>query len=72
MEVDKDYSLADKFIDEVIMTAYWQMPKEYRQFDFQDLDKGEQFEIAVEKIGFERFRSMLDGYLEKVTDCYIY
>ena len=72
MEVDKDYSLADKFIDEVIMAAYWQMPKEYRQFDFQDLDKGEQFEIAVAKIGFERFKSMLDGYLEKVTDCYIY
>lgn len=70
MEADK--SLADKFIDEVIESAYWQMPKEYRQFDFQDLDKGEQFEIAVEKIGFERFRSMLDGYLEKVTDCYIY
>jgi hypothetical protein len=64
MEADK--SLADKFIDEVIESAYWQMPKEYRQFDFQDLDKGEQFEIAVERIGFERFKSLLDGYLEKV------
>jgi hypothetical protein len=70
MEADK--SLADKFIDEVIESAYWQMPKEYRQFDFQDLDKGEQFEIAVERIGFERFKSLLDGYLEKVKDCYIY
>ena len=72
MEVDKDYSLADKFIDKVILAAYWQMPKEYRQFDFQDLDKGEQFEIAVEKIGFERFRSMLDEYLEEVKDCCVY
>ena len=65
MEVDKDYSLADKFIDEVIMAAYWQMPKEYRQFDFQDLDKGEQFEIAVAKIGFERFKSLLEKCIEE-------
>ena len=71
MEVDKDYSLADKFIDEVIMTAYWQMPKEYRQFDFQDLDKGEQFEIAVEKIGFERFKSLLEKCIEE-AESYIY
>ena len=69
MEVDKDYSLADKFIDEVIITAYWQMPKEYRQFDFQELNKGEQFEIAVAKIGFERFKAMLDGYLEDLSLC---
>lgn len=65
MEVEK--SLADKFIDEVIANAYWQMPKEYRQFDFQELDKGEQFEIAVEKIGFERFKFLLEKCIEEAT-----
>ena len=69
MEADK--SLADKFIDEVIESAYWQMPKEYRQFDFQDLDKGEQFEIAVERIGFERFKSLLEKCIEE-AESYIY
>ena len=40
-------------------------PLENRQFDFQELDKGEQFEIAVEKIGFERFKSMLEKCIEE-------
>ena len=65
----EEKSLADEFIDEVIMAAYWQMPKEYRQFDFQELDKGEQFEIAVARIGFERFKSLLEKCIEEAESC---
>jgi hypothetical protein len=65
----EEKSLADKFIDEVIEAAYWQMPKEYRQFEFQELDKGEQFEIAIGRIGFGRFKSLLEKCIQEAESC---
>lgn len=65
----EEKSLADKFIDEVIEAAYWQMPKEYRQFEFQELDKGEQFEIAIGRIGFGRFKSLLEKCIQETESC---
>ena len=63
---------ADRFIDELIDSVYWYLPKEYRQYEFNELDREEKLKIAFENISLEKFRSMLDGYLEKVKDCYIY
>ena len=57
---------ADRFIDELIDSVYWYLPKEYRQYEFNELDREEQLKIAFENISLEKFRSMLDGYLEKV------
>jgi hypothetical protein len=57
---------ADRFIDELIDTVYWYLPKEYRQYEFNELDREEKLKIAFENISLEKFRSMLDGYLEKV------
>ena len=57
---------ADRFIDELIDSVYWNLPKEYRQYEFNELDREEKFKIAFENISLEKFRSMLDGYLEKV------
>ena len=57
---------ADRFIDELIETVYWYLPKEYRQYEFNELDREEKLKIAFENISLEKFRSMLDGYLEKV------
>lgn len=57
---------ADRFIDELIDSVYWNLPKEYRQYEFNELDREEKLKIAFENISFEKFRSMLDGYLEKV------
>lgn len=45
------------------------MPKDYRQFEFQELDKGEQFKIAVENISFERFKFMLERRIEEAEGC---
>lgn len=68
---DRCYT-ADEFITSVIERAYWGMPKEYRQFDFQELDKGEKFTIALEHIGYEEFKSMLDKYLAEAEESYPY
>jgi hypothetical protein len=57
---------ADRFIDELIESVYWHLPKEYRQYEFNELDREEKLKIAFENISLEKFRSMLDGYLEKV------
>ena len=57
---------ADRFIDELIDTVYWYLPKEYRQYEFNELDREEKLKIAFENISLEKFRSMLDGYLEKL------
>jgi hypothetical protein len=57
---------ADRFIDELIDSVYWYLPKEYRQYEFNELDREEKLKIAFENISLEKFRSMLDGYLEKV------
>lgn len=57
---------ADRFIDELIDFVYWYLPKEYRQYEFNELDREEKLKIAFENISLEKFRSMLDGYLEKV------
>lgn len=57
---------ADRFIDELIESVYWYLPKEYRQYEFNELDREEKLKIAFENISLEKFRSMLDGYLEKV------
>ena len=57
---------ADRFIDELIDSVYWNLPKEYRQYEFNELDREEKLKIAFENISLEKFRSMLDGYLEKV------
>lgn len=57
---------ADKFIDELIDSVYWCLHKEYRQYEFNELDREEKLKIAFENISLEKFRSMLDGYLEKV------
>lgn len=59
---------ADRFIDELIETVYWYLPKEYRQYEFNELDREEKLKIAFENISLEKFRFMLDGYLEKVKD----
>jgi hypothetical protein len=59
---------ADRFIDELIESVYWYLPKEYRQYEFNELDREEKLKIAFENISLEKFRSMLDGYLEKVKD----
>lgn len=60
------YYNADRFIDELIDSVYWYLPKEYRQYEFNELDREEKLKIAFENISLEKFRSMLDGYLEKV------
>ena len=57
---------ADRFIDELIESVYWYLPKEYRQYEFNELDREEKLKIAFENISLEKFRSMLDRYLEKV------
>lgn len=57
---------ADRFIDELIESVYWYLPKEYRQYEFNELDREEKLKIAFENISLEKIRSMLDGYLEKV------
>ena len=57
---------ADRFIDELIESVYWYLPKEYRQYEFNELNREEKLKIAFENISLEKFRSMLDGYLEKV------
>ena len=57
---------ADRFIDELIESVYWYLPKEYRQYEFNELDREEKLKIAFENISLEKFRFMLDGYLEKV------
>lgn len=57
---------ADRFIDELIDSVYWYLPKEYRQYEFNELDREEKLKIAFENISLEKFKSMLDGYLEKV------
>jgi hypothetical protein len=57
---------ADRFIDELIDSVYWYLPKEYRQYEFNELDREEKLKIAFENISLEKFRSMLDRYLEKV------
>lgn len=57
---------ADRFIDELIESVYWYLPKEYRQYEFNELDREEKLKIAFENISLEKFRSILDGYLEKV------
>ena len=57
---------ADRFIDELIESVYWYLPKEYRQYEFNELDREEKLKIAFENISLEKFRSMLDGSLEKV------
>ena len=59
---------ADRFIDELIESAYWYLPKEYRQYEFNELDREEKLKISFENISLEKFRSMLDGYLEKVKE----
>jgi hypothetical protein len=59
---------ADRFIDELIESVYWYLPKEYRQYEFNELDREEKLKIAFENISLEKFRFMLDGYLEKVKD----
>lgn len=59
---------ADRFIDELIDSVYWYLPKEYRQYEFNELDREEKLKIAFENISLEKFRFMLDGYLEKVKD----
>ena len=56
---------ADRFIDELIDSVYWYLPKEYRQYEFNELDREEKLKIAFENISLEKFRSMLDGDLEK-------
>lgn len=58
---------ADRFIDELIDSVYWYLPKEYRQYEFNELDREEKLKIAFENISLEKFRSMLDGYLLKKT-----
>lgn len=58
---------ADRFIDELIDSVYWYLPKEYRQYEFNELDREEKLKIAFENISLEKFRSMLDGYLLKIT-----
>ena len=65
-EMSDRYYTADEFITNVIERAYWQMPKEYRQYEFNELDREDKLKIAFENISLEKFRSMLDGYLEKV------
>ena len=65
-EMSDRYYTADEFITNVIERAYWEMPKEYRQYEFNELDREEKLKIAFENISLEKFRSMLDGYLEKV------
>lgn len=62
------YYNADRFIDELIDSVYWYLPKEYRQYEFNELDREEKLKIAFENISLEKFRSMLDGYLEKVKE----
>ena len=57
---------ADRFIDELIESVYWYLPKEYRQYEFNELDREEKLKIAFENISLEKIRSLLDGYLEKV------
>ena len=57
---------ADRFIDELIESVYWYLPKEYRQYEFNELDREEKLKIAFENISLEKFMSILDGYLEKV------
>ena len=59
---------ADRFIDELIESVYWYLPKEYRQYEFNELDREEKLKIAFENISLEKFRSMLDRYLEKVKE----
>ena len=56
---------ADRFIDEFIDSVYWYLPKEYRQYEFNELDREEKLKIAFENISLEKFRSMLDEYLLK-------
>lgn len=56
---------ADRFIDELIDSVYWYLPKEYRQYEFNELDREEKLKIAFENISLEKFRSMLDNYLLK-------
>lgn len=56
---------ADRFIDELIDSVYWYLPKEYRQYEFNELDREEKLKIAFENISLEKFRSMLDGFLLK-------
>jgi hypothetical protein len=58
---------ADRFIDELIDSVYWYLPKEYRQYEFNELDREEKLKIAFENISLEKFRSMLDGFLLKKT-----
>jgi hypothetical protein len=58
---------ADRFIDELIDTVYWYLSKEYRQYEFNELDREEKLKIAFENISLEKFRSMLDGFLLKKT-----
>lgn len=64
--MEDNYYNADRFIDELIDSVYWYLPKEYRQYEFNELDREEKLKIAFENISLENFRSMLDGYLEKV------
>ena len=58
---------ADRFIDELIDSVYWYLPKEYRQYEFNELDREEKLKIAFENISLEKFRSMLDEFLLKKT-----
>jgi hypothetical protein len=48
------------------------MPKEYRQYEFNELEKSEKFTIALERIGYEEFKSMLDKYLAEAEESYPY
>lgn len=44
---------ADRFIDELIDSVYWYLPKEYRQYEFNELDREEKLKIAFENISLE-------------------
>ena len=44
---------ADRFIDELIDSVYWCLPKEYRQYEFNELDREEKLKIAFENISLE-------------------
>ena len=71
-EMSDRYYTADEFITNVIERAYWEMPKEYRQYEFNYLEKSEKFTIALEHIGYEEFKSMLDKYLAEAEESYPY
>ena len=60
--------ITDKFVEDLLDSYYWTLSKDFRQYDFQELSREEQFECALRNMDYQKFEKYFERFIDKYCE----